>query len=125
MRKARHSAMWEYLESVGVLEKGSDAEIKAAKKAYWKIYFTKYKKQQRSSKPEYTVNFSKEKKEYERISLAAKKHNMTVTAFLRSAVLAYMNHTFVVPDRMLVARLEQMLSDCLNEIKRIVHSKER
>ncbi|HKR06138.1 MAG TPA: hypothetical protein VJY62_15985 [Bacteroidia bacterium] len=117
--------MWEYLDAVGVLEKGTDEEIKAAKKAYRKKYFLEYKQKQRSNKPEYTINFKKENGEHGRISLAAKQHKMTVTSFIRSAVLAYLNRTYIVPDRLQIARLEQLLSDCLNEIKSIIKPKER
>ncbi len=125
MRKNRNSPMWEYLEAAGVLEKGTDEEIKAAKRLYRKKYLLRYKQQQRGSKPEYTVNFSKDSGEYERIILAAKRHKMPVTTFLRSAALAYLNRTYIVPDPIRIARLEQLLSDCLNEIKTIAKTKER
>src|SRR5438128_2635246 len=117
MRKYSGSGMWQYLESVGVLEKGTEEQIKAAKKAYRKKYFLLYKQKQRSTKPEYTVHFSKENGEHDRVTLAAKRHNMKVTSFLRAATLGYLQRTYVVPNRMQVARLEQLLSDCLNEIK--------
>jgi hypothetical protein len=108
-----------------VLERGTDEEIKAAKKAYRKNYLLHYKQQQRKKKPEYNVYFSKENGEYERIALAAKGHNMTVTAFVHLASLAYLQNTFVVPNRLQVAQLEQLLSDCLNEIRQLVSKKER
>ncbi len=125
MRKRSNNGMWQYLEAVGVLEKGTDAEIKAAKKAYWKKYFLIYKQKQRSTKREYTIIFSNETGEHNRITLASKRHNMSVTAFIHLAALAYIDRTYIVPDRMQVARLEQLLSDCLNEIKTIVKPKER
>jgi hypothetical protein len=125
MSKKSNSGMWDYLDAVGVLEKGTDAEIKAAKKAYRKKYFLEYKQRQRINKPEYTINFKKDNGEHTRISLAAKQHKMTVTAFLHSAVLAYLNRSYIVPDRLQVARLEQLLSDCLNEIKSIIKPKEK
>jgi len=126
MNKRRHSkGMWEYLDSIGVLEKGSDIEIKAAKALYRKKYLLAFKRKQRSSKPEYNVNFSKENGEHDRILKAAGRHKMTVTAFVRSAALAYIDNTFLVPNREQVARLEQILSNCLNEIKAIAGTKER
>lgn len=125
MRKYRNSKLWEYLEQAGVLEKGSDAEIKAAKRAYRKKYLLESKRKQRSAKPEYTIHFKKENGEHESVLLAAKRHHMAVTNFIHSATLAYMRNTYVVPDRLQVARLEQLLSDCLNEIKTIAKTKER
>ena len=125
MSKNRHNkAMWEYLESVGVLENGSDEEIKAAKHAYRKQYLLAFKRKQRLHRPEYGVNFSKTNGEYERIEKAAESHKMTVTGFIRSAALSYIEKRYLVPDRGQIARLEQLLSECLNEIKTIVHSKE-
>ena len=73
--------MWDYLDTVGVLEKGTDEEIKKAKRQYRKKYFLEYKRKQRFTKPEYTVVLSKSKGEYERIVLAAKRHKRTVSAF--------------------------------------------
>ena len=124
-RKRRHSKLWEYLESSGVLEKGSDEEIKSAKRAYRKKYLLEFKQKQRISKPEYSVYFSKENGDYESVSCAAKKHNLTITTFIHSATLAYLRSTYIVPDRMQIARLEQLLSECLNEIKTIVKPREK
>lgn len=117
--------MWDYLDSLGVLENGSDEEIKAAKRAYRKGYFLLYKKKQREQKREYTISFSKEKGEYSKISAAAKVHKRTVASFIRVAALAYIDKTYVVPDRLQIAQLEQLLLECLNEIKTIIHPKEK
>jgi len=125
MRRNRHGKLWAYLESTGVLEKGSDEEIKATKRAYRKKYFLEYKQKQRSSKPEYTINFSKQNGEYASVVLAAERHQLTVTAFIHSATLAYMRNSYIVPDRIQIAKLEQLLSECLNEIKTLVKPKER
>lgn len=125
MTRKNNKGMWEYLNSLGILEKGSDAEIKAAKLAYRKSYLLKYKRSQRSKKPEFNINFSNEKGEYHKVEYAAKAHKMSVTAFVRSAVLAYINQRFVVPNPDQVARLEQILADCLNEIQTIVRIKDK
>lgn len=123
--KAQNGGMWAYLDASGVLEKGTEEEIRAVKKAYRKQYLLNYKRKQRTSKPEYAVNLSKDNGEYSRILSAAKKHNKTVPAFLRMATLAYNNKTYIIPDRLLIARLEQLLSQCLNEIQLIVQQKEK
>ncbi len=125
MLRRKNSPMWEYLEASGVLEKGSDEEIKAVKKDYRKKYFLEFKQKQRRNKPEYTVHFTKSNGELGRIVAAAKKHHLTVPALLKSAAFAYLERTYIVPNRLMVAHLEQLLSDCLNEIKSISHTKER
>ena len=73
-----------------------------------------YKQRQRGNKPEYSVSFSKENGEYDRVARAAKSHHMhkmPVSGFVHVATLAYINQTYIVPDRMQVARLEQLLSE--------------
>jgi hypothetical protein len=117
--------IWEYLDSTGVLERGIEEEIKKAKKNYWKIYFTKQKRIQRASKREFTLRFSKGKEEYSKVEFMAKQHKMKITEFLKSAVLAYIDKSYIVPDRLQVVELEQLLSQCLNEIQTIVKQKER
>ena len=123
--KAQKSGMWAYLDASGVLEKGTEEDIKAAKKAYRKQYLLNFKRKQRNSKPEFAVCLSKDNGEYSRILSVAKQHKKTVPAFLKLATLAYISKTYIVPDRLLVARLEQLLSQCLNEIQLIVKQKEK
>jgi len=121
----KKSNIWYYLDALGVLENGTDEEIKAAKKAYRKDYFLRYKQHQRANKPEFTINFSNENGEYKKVKREAEKHRMTVTAFIRSATLAYLNQSFLVPNPDQVATLEQTLAECLNEIQKLVGEKER
>lgn len=125
MKRQRKGEIWKYLESTGVLEKGSDEEIKAAKKAYRKKYFLEYKQRLRQAKPEFTVCLSKKNGEYERIAVGAKRHKMTVGGFIRLAALSYLAQTYIVPNREQLARLEQILASCLNEVKTLVSTKEK
>jgi hypothetical protein len=124
MRKNASGGLWKYLDELGVLEKGSDEEIKAAKRKYKKGYIFRYKQEQRKKKPEYSIAFSKENGELERILNAAKRHHMSIMAFVAKASLAYLDKTYIVPDRMQVAQLQQLLSECLNEIRTLVSRKE-
>ena len=125
MSKKTNKGMWEYLDSLGILEKGTDEEIKAAKLAYRKEYLLKYKRSQRSRKPEFVVNFSNEKGEYHRVEYASKAHKMSITAFIRLSVLAYINQRYIVPNQDQIAHLEQILSQCLNEIQTLVRIKDK
>lgn len=125
MSRKRNSKLWEYLEASGVLEKGSDEEIKAVRRAYWKNYWFEYKQKQRKGKPEFSVYFSKTNGDYETVERAARKHSLTITGFIHSATLSYIRQTYIVPDKLQVAKLEQLLADCLNEIKTIIKPKER
>ena len=126
MRKVPiNSGMWAYLNELGILENGSDAQITIAKKAFRKEYFVNYKRNYRTKNSAFTINFSNENSDYQRIKQAAKSHKMTITGFIRASVLAYLNQSFILPDRDTVARLEQTLSQCLNEIQSIVRPKEK
>jgi hypothetical protein len=122
--RRRNNSLWEYLDSIGILEKGNDEEIKQAKNTYWKQYFLEHKRKQRTKKPEFSVNFSSENGEFSRIKTAAKRHKMPITSFIRSATLAYIENRYVVPDPMQIAHMEQVLADCLNEIQTLVKRKE-
>jgi hypothetical protein len=125
-RNRKHKgAIWDYLEHSGVLENGTDEEIKKAKKAYRKDYYLDYKRNQRANKPEFIVNFSSENGEYSRVKMAAERHKMTMTNFIRSSVLAYLQQRFLVPNAFQVAHLEETLSQCLNEIQKLVGAKEK
>lgn len=125
VNKLKPGGMWDYLDSVGVLENGTDAEIKAAKRAYRKKYFLEYKRSQRKKRPEYTVNFNDDTGEHSRVVLAAKRHDMTVPQFLREAVRGYLERKYIVPNASQVAQLEQLLSQVLNEIQGIARKKEK
>src|ERR1700689_2865511 len=106
-RPKANSGLWNYLNSVGVLDGGSDEQIKAAKKKWRKDYLLNYKKKQRADKPECTVSFSKDSGEFERVMLAAKTHNLKLTTFIRAATLGYMNQMYLVPNKFQIAKLEQ------------------
>lgn len=113
----------EYLDQSGVLINGTEEEIKAVKRAYRKIYKTKHKRKQRQENPEFTVSLSKQKGEHGKITTAARRHKMSVQSFLKMATVAYINKTFLVPDRDFVVKLAQLLSDCLNEVQGIAQMK--
>ncbi len=125
MRKIKpNSNIWQYLDSVGALG-GTEEEIKTAKLAYKKKYLLTYRQRQRKEKQEYIILLSKENGEYNTVATAAKKHSMSVTAFLKTATLAYINQFYIVPDRMQLAKMELMLAQCLNEVQLITRTKEK
>ena len=125
VNKMKSGGMWEYLDSIGVLENGTDAEIKAAKRSYRKKYFLEYKRSQRKKRPEYTLNFNEANGEHNKMQLAAKQHNMTVTQFLCAAVRGYLERKYIVPNNNQIALLDQLLSQVLNEIQSIARKKEK
>lgn len=125
MKNKKDSNLWAYLEALSVLEHGTDAEIKAAKREYWKSYYAKYRRAQREDKPEFSVPLSKKNGDYGKMALGAKRHHMTITTFIRKAALSYMDRSYLVPNQNQVVRLEQALMNCLNEIQAIARTKEK
>ena len=124
-RGKRNTEYWNYLEASGILEHGSKEEIQKVKRAYRKKYLTELKRQHRSLRPEFIVGFNKANGEYERIQDAAKKHSLKIPSFVRMAALAYITKTFIVPDKARISHLEQLLSECLNQIQQLTSQRER
>ena len=115
--------LWDYLDSTGVLFRGIDSEIKAAKKEYRKNYLLAYKKWQRGNKPEYSVYISRDNGELQKVKTAARTHRMTISGYLKLAVLAYIDKSFVVPDSLAIAKIEALLSKCYTEIQMLAKDK--
>jgi len=115
----RHTGMWEYLDSLGVLNTGNEEEIKRAKREYRKKYLFHYKRKQRQNNSEFIISFSKPKGEHKKIIDAAKAHHSSPTKFIKDAALAYLEKKYLVPNKEAVANLEYILSDCRNEIRKL------
>ena len=116
--------MWDFLDAhyPKVLESGTDAEIKAAKREYRKLYLTEWRRNRRSKHPEYTISLSEQ--ENNNIASHAKEHNISCTAYLKAAAMAYSNKTYVVPDKDKLARIEQVLGAVYNLIETIAQSRQ-
>ncbi|PCI18898.1 hypothetical protein COB64_04500 [Candidatus Wolfebacteria bacterium] len=114
--------MWQFLDDSGVLDNGTDAEIKEVKREYRKLYLTKWKRDRRLNHPEFTISLNKD--ENELIALQAIKHNRSCTAYLKAAALAYTNKTYVVPNTDQLARLEQTLGAVYNSVDTIAQARQ-
>ncbi len=125
MRLKKRSPLWEYLEASGVLEHGTDEEIKAVKREYRKKYLLQYKRTKRGGAKEYTVTLKKESKELSIFMKSAKIHSLTVPEFIRQSALAYCEQKYLIPHPYQVAELEHLLSGCLNEIRTLVTKRDR
>lgn len=125
MRKISHkSKLWEYLDSSGVLVSGTEEQIKAVKEKYRKEYLLEFKRKQREKGREITIKFEKDGAELKTIEASAKKHALPVPEFIRTASLAYCRQTFITPNKLQIAQLQQVLSGCLDEIKIITSRKD-
>lgn len=121
----KKSGVWLFLNSTGILDKGTPEEIQIAKREYWKRYHYNHRRAQRQEQPEVVIGLSRTDGTYERLNAAAKKHKMTLAAFIRTAALSYLTQTYIVPDRAFLAHLEQLLSQCANEVQAIAGANEK
>lgn len=104
---------------------GTEEEIRAVRRQYRKLYMQRYKQAQRSEKPEFLVQLSRKDGTYTKIATAAKKHRMSVSAFLHLAAVAYIERAYLVPDRELVGKLAGLLESCLNDVRAMASIKEK
>jgi hypothetical protein len=92
----RRSSIYQYLSSSGILDHGSDEQIKNARREYWREYGRKWRKKKRNKEQEITISLKSE--ELILLTREAKRHKISRTRFLKDSSLAYMSKTFVVPE---------------------------
>ncbi len=124
-KKGKHHALWQFLEASGVLNNGTPEEIQGVRRQYRKVYMREYKSQLRKVKPEFMVQLSKHNGDYGKVLTAAKRHKMSVTAFLRLATIAYIERKYLIPNNVLVGKLAALLESCLNDIRVITEIRSR
>ena len=83
MESSKFSSLHEYLDCVlGDSPNASFEEIKDAKKAYWKLYYTNYRREKRKKRKEFSLGFyPKELKQINR-----KRGDETVSQFLYKSI---------------------------------------
>ena len=102
------SGIYEYLETCGVLNMGTDKEIEEARKEYWKKYRAMYQRQKRKEQNAFTVSFTK--KEMRLLKPVVQKHHSNYTRFIKQATLAYIQQKFVVIDPASVNQIRELLT---------------
>jgi len=111
----KRSSIYQYLESSGVLDNGTIEEIKAARKKYWMEYKRLWRKDKRRKEKEFTVSFSKD--DLQLLTKVARRHKRKRTLFIKTATLAYINKTYIVPDEIEVRQIRQLLSMSYNSLE--------
>ena len=118
MRRSKKKGIYDYLDSIKVLESGTDEQIILAQKIYWKNYKATWRRNKRKNEKELVTSWAKD--ELADLSNAAKKHNLSKTRFIKSACLAYIDKRYIVPDQMEVRRIAQLLSITYNSIREMM-----
>lgn len=119
-RKHKNS-LYEYLDASGVLDTGSDEAIAEARKEYWKKYKATWRKQKRQTEKELTTSWNPD--EIKELSKVARQHNMSRVAFIKSATIAYSNKAFIMPEKIGVQRIVQLLAMNYNLIQELIEER--
>lgn len=102
------STLYTYLQSTGVLITGSKEDIAQARKEYWKRYKAQWRNENRKQTKQFTIVLSPNEAKY--IGSAAKQYSKSTTRLIRDAALAYLKKVFLVPDRIALATIQQLLT---------------
>ncbi|MCH8904457.1 MAG: hypothetical protein IIA45_11145 [Bacteroidetes bacterium] len=114
--------LYEYLERTGVLQTGDEDLIQKARNEYYKLYQKEYKRNRRITHPEFSIHFAPD--EHLTIAEAARKHNMSISRFIKDASLSYTKQVYLALDPVRIGRIEQSLSQIINEIRSLAESKD-
>lgn len=114
MSRKQKGGVWEYLRSIpGLLEMGSDEDIRKHKEAYWRMKNTQYKASRRKEQPEHVIRYTET--EHAAVMERAKQHGISVSGFIKAASL----RDRIVPDIATIRKIETELSRTLTAIERI------
>ncbi len=118
MKRAKKKGIYDYLDSIKVLETGTDEEITLARKTYWKRYKTEWRRKKRKEEKELTTSWTAD--ELTELICAAKKHSISKTKFIKTSTLAYIDKRYIVPDQIEVRRIAQLLAVTYNSIREML-----
>ncbi len=105
-RAKKTCGVYEYLDSIGVLETGSGTDIEQAKKQYWNIIRREWKRQKRKECKSYTLLFTPS--ELKPILIRAKSATGGVTSYIKQAAIAYTTNTVVI-DKLTIGTIRQAI----------------
>jgi hypothetical protein len=109
-RIKKGSGIYAYLEASGILATGTDAEIAAMRKQYYKEYKKNWRKEKRSREREFTVAY--DETELKIIGEAASKVHKTCARFIHEAALAYCTKHYLLDTVVLNDIRETLTRTC-------------
>ena len=118
MKRAKKKGIYDYLESIKVLESGTDEDITLARKNYWREYKATWRRNKRKEEKELTTSWTAD--ELTELTNEARRHKLKKTKFIKTSTLAYINKRYVVPDQIEVRRIAQLLSVTYNSIREMM-----
>lgn len=80
------TGLYKFLDSLGVLEQGAAADIKAAKESYWRNYKREWKRRKRKECKAFTILLNE--KELSVVRKKANKQETNVTNYIKQSALS-------------------------------------
>jgi hypothetical protein len=111
--------VYEYLDSIKILESGTGEDIAKARKEYWKRYKSEWRKLQKQRTRQITVMLTNS--EVKLIEDAAKKHKRSKPALIKAMCLAHIQKRYVVPDVFILNEIRSLLSLNYNALKNLLN----
>ena len=118
MKCTTKKGIYEYLDSIKVLESGTDEDITLARKKYWREYKATWRRKKRKNEKELTTSWTTD--ELIELTKEARKHKVSKTKFIKKSTLAYIDKRYIVPDQIEVRRIAQLLSVTYNSIREMM-----
>ncbi|MDP4103347.1 MAG: hypothetical protein Q8935_00220 [Bacillota bacterium] len=118
MKRATKKGIYEYLDSIKILESGSDEDITQARKKYWRIYKTAWRRNKRKTEKEITISWTAD--ELAELTKEARRHKVSKTKFIKTSTFAYIDKRYIVPDQIEIRRIAQLLSVTYNSIREMM-----
>ncbi len=119
-KERTYNSLHEYLEAVlGPIPNPTDTDVIQAKRAYWKLYYARYRREKRKSRKEFTLGFDRDKLQF----IHQKKGNLSVSGFLYQAVDTVLNDTpAMVFDKKLLGQINQNLAQLIDLIEELLET---
>ena len=118
MKRAKNKGIYEYLDSIKVLESGTNEDITLARKKYWREYKATWRRNKRKTEKELTTSWTAD--ELLELTKEARRHKVSKTKFIKTGTLAYIDKRYIVPDQIEVRRIAQLLSITYNSIREMM-----
>lgn len=119
MKRAKNkSGIYDYLDSIKVLESGTEQEISQAREKYWREYKARWRKSKRKSEKEICTTWNGD--ELNVLTKEAKRHKQSRTKFIKSCTHAYINKSYIIPNQSEVRRISQLLAITYNSIREMI-----
>lgn len=118
MKRVKKKGLYDYLDSIKVLEFATDEEITLARKKYWREYKATWRRNKRKAEKELTTSWTTD--ELKELTKEAKRHKVSKTSFIKTSTLAYIDKRYIIPDQIEVRRIAQLLSITYNSIREMM-----